>query len=245
MSRGSKASVILVEDNEALRNELALFLTDEGYAVRGVDCGSELNLALASGCADILILDLNLPEEEGISITRRIRSALPHIGIVILTARVRSVDRLDGYAAGADVFLTKPTRPDELIAVLNNLLVRIKAPGAAPNWQLDVSAMALQSPAGEQIVLTRAEVVLLREMALTGQCVEHDRLIALLGDDAQPEKVNKARIEVLISRLRSKLDVHASQGLTIRALRGQGYQLSLPLLLKNLPVVRESDAESI
>ncbi len=97
-------SLIVVEDNETLRQELVLYLAEEGFRVRGVDGGAELNQAIQEQATDILILDLNLPEEDGISITRRIRQALPNIGIIMLTARLRSTDRLEGYAAGADVY---------------------------------------------------------------------------------------------------------------------------------------------
>jgi DNA-binding response OmpR family regulator len=239
--RQCKASLILVEDNHALREELAHFLKEEGYAVQGVDCGAELNQVLASSQPDILILDLNLPEEDGASIARRIRAAMPQVGIVMLTARVRSIDRLEGYTAGADVFLTKPTRPEELSAVLANLLGRLRRQPHRQDpagWQIDVKAMALHSPSGAHLALTRAEVILLREMALSGQVAEHGRLMDLLGDESQPEKVNKARVEVLVSRLRGKLEAHAADGLTIRAVRGRGYQLSMPVEVKNLPAPR-------
>ncbi len=115
-------SVVVVEDNETLRDELVLYLSEEGFAVRGVGGGGqELNEAIEALPTDILILDLNLPGEDGISITRRIRRSLPTVGIIMLTARLRSTDRLEGYASGADVYLTKPTRPEELVAVVRNL----------------------------------------------------------------------------------------------------------------------------
>ena len=126
-SRIATVSVILVEDNVTLRRELVHYLSEEGFAVRGVGSGEELNLALKSGHADIAILDLNLGDEDGISITRRLRRALPGMGIVILTGRARSSDRLEGYASGADVYLTKPTQPAEIVAVVRNLFSRLKS----------------------------------------------------------------------------------------------------------------------
>jgi DNA-binding response OmpR family regulator len=227
-------SLILVEDNETLRDELALYLSEEGFAVRGVDCGDGLNEALAAQGADILILDLNLPEEDGISITTRIRRMMPDMGIIILTARVRSIDRMEGYAAGADVYLTKPTRPQELAAVIRNLFGRLKPAPGATQWELDVAGLTLRTPEGVLLRLTGSEARLLKELALCGQYMDHAALVARLGDEQLSEKINKARIEVLISRLRSKLGPHIGAGVDIKALRGRGYQLGFPLIVRNL-----------
>lgn len=227
-------SVIVVEDNETLRDELVLFLSEEGVDVRGVGSGEELNLAIQARRADILILDLNLPAEDGISITRRIRSALPTVGIIILSARVRSTDRLEGYATGADVYLTKPTRPEELVAVVRNLFGRIGTASMPAPWQLDMTALTLFSPMGAEIRLTGGEALLLKELALNGQFMDHAALMAQFGEKAQSGKVNKARIEVLISRLRTKLSPHVGMGFDIKALRGRGYQLGFLLVVKNL-----------
>lgn len=228
-------SIIIVEDNETLREELALYLTEEGFAVRGVDCGADLNAALDAQSADILILDLNLPHEDGISIIARMRGAFPALGIIVLTARVRSADRIEAYTAGADVYLSKPTRPEELAAVGRNLFGRLKPGAGAAQWQLDVAALALRAPSGAEIGLTGGETRLLKELAFSGQCIDHATLVARLGDELQSEKTNRARIEVLVSRLRAKLAAHADGGLDIKALRGRGYQLSCPLAVKNLP----------
>jgi DNA-binding response OmpR family regulator len=229
-------SVIVVEDNETLRDELVLYLSEEGFAVRGVGSGPELNQALEVLQADILILDLNLPEEDGICITRRIRSALPRVGIILLTARVRSTDRMEGYASGADVYLTKPTRPEELVAVVKNLFARLGVQMSPLPWQLDMSGLQLQSPQGQQIELSATEARLLMALTVNGQFMNHAALLSRFGDPEQSEKINKARLEVLISRLRSKLGPHVSSGFDIRVVRGQGYQLGFMLAVKNLPL---------
>ena len=234
---GAKApSLIVVEDNETLRDELVLYLSEEGFAVRGVGSGADLNQAMESLPTDILILDLNLPEEDGISITRRIRRALPKVGIILLTARVRGMDRLEGYASGADVYLTKPTRPEELVAVVRNLFARLGLQKSPPPWQLDMSGLTLHAPTGRQIELTATEARLLMALAVNGQFLEHASLLSRFGDEAQSEKINKARLEVLISRLRNKLGPHMNDGFDIRAVRGQGYQLGFGLVVKNLTV---------
>jgi DNA-binding response OmpR family regulator len=231
-------SVIVVEDNLTLRHELVLFLSDEGFDVRGVGTGEELNRALQAQRADILILDLNLPAEDGISITRRIRNSLPAVGIIILSARVRSTDRSEGYATGADVYLTKPTRPEELAAVVRNLFGRIGAAVVPAQWQLDMTGLTLIAPKGAEIRLTGGEALLLKALALNGQFMSHAALESLFGDEGQSEKINKARVEVLISRLRTKLGPHVGAGFDIKALRGRGYQLGFSLAVKNLNTSR-------
>jgi DNA-binding response OmpR family regulator len=229
-------AVIVVEDNETLRDELVLYLSEEGFSVRGVGSGPELNQAIELLPTDILILDLNLPEEDGISITRRIRRSLPTVGIILLTARVRSADRLEGYASGADVYLTKPTRPEELVAVVRNLFARLGKQTRPQPWQLDMSGFMLHSPKGLQIELTGSEARLLMALAVNGQFLDHAALLSRFGDEAQSEKINKARLEVLISRLRTKLGPHISHGFDIRAVRGQGYELGFVLVVTHLAV---------
>jgi DNA-binding response OmpR family regulator len=184
----------------------------------------------------LLVLDLNLPDEDGISITRRIRNALPTVGIILLTARLRSADRLEGYANGADVYLTKPTRPEELVAVVKNLFSRLGVGMRPAPWQLDMAGFMLQSPKGLQIELTANEARLLMALTVNGQFLDHAALLSRFGGEAQSEKINKARLEVLISRLRTKLGPHVSNGFDIRAVRGQGYQLGFVLVVKNSPV---------
>lgn len=227
-------AVIFVEDNERLRDELVHYLVEDGFMTRGVGSGDELNRALEDHPADILILDLNMAGEDGISITRRIRRTLPEVGIIILTGRVRGSERLEGYASGADVYLTKPTRPDELVAVIRNLYARL-APAAqhtqAPQWQLDVAALSLRGPQGVNIALTATEMRLLKELSLSGQYLDRE---ALAYKMARPIAGDDVNIVVLISRLRRKLRPHIDGAPSITCHRKQGYQLCLPLTLVNL-----------
>jgi DNA-binding response OmpR family regulator len=227
-------SVVVVEDNETLRDELVLYLSEEGFAVRGVGSGQELNDAMEALPTDILILDLNLPEEDGISITRRIRRSLPTVGIIMLTARLRSTDRLEGYASGADVYLTKPTRPEELVAVVRNLFSRLGVRVDPAPWEIDMAGSMLHSPKGLQIELTANEARLLMALTVNGQFLDHAALLSRFGGEAQSEKINKSRLEVLISRLRTKLGPHISRGFDICAVSGQSYQLDFVLVVKNM-----------
>ena len=107
------ADIIIVEDNPAVREALAEYLLDEGFAVRSASDGAALDLLLQAQVADALILDLNLPHENGYAIAKRVRQSFPAIGILILSARVKG-DPLDPQAAIADLQLAKPVAPGAL-----------------------------------------------------------------------------------------------------------------------------------
>ena len=234
MSPLSSISVLLVEDNITLREELSDFLRAEGFKVRVAGDGLEMNRAIERDMPDILILDLNLPFEDGIDITKRIRASLPELGIIILSARVRSSDRKDGYASGADIYLTKPTNPVELVSVIQNLHRRLKPVKSQLNWLLDTVKNTVTSPEGLEVKITGSETMLLKELILHGRFATHDDLISYVGNPDKDEESNKLRIEVLISRLRKKLSPHIDPSLFINVLRGKGYQLKIAMELKNL-----------
>lgn len=234
MSPLSSISVLLVEDNIALREELSDFLRAEGFKVKVAGDGLEMNRAIERDMPDILILDLNLPFEDGIDITKRIRASLPELGIIILSARVRSSDRKEGYESGADIYLTKPTNPVELVSVIQNLHRRLKPINSQPNWLLDTVKNTVTSPVGAEVKITGSETMLLKELILHGRFATHDDLINYVGNPEKDEESNKLRIEVLISRLRKKLSPHIDPSLFIKVLRGRGYQLKIPIALKNI-----------
>ena len=234
MNTTPPVSVLLVEDNITLREELSDFLRAEGFTVKVAGDGLEMNSAIERGMPDILILDLNLPFEDGIDITKRIRASLPELGIIILSARVRSSDRKDGYESGADIYLTKPTNPVELVSVIQNLHRRLKPAKSSANWLLDTIKNTLTTPEGVDVKVTGSETLLLKELVLHGRFATHEDLISYVGNPDKDEESNKLRIEVLISRLRKKLSPHVDPALFINVLRGRGYQLKIPVELKNI-----------
>jgi len=227
-------SVMIVEDNARLREELSDYLRDEGFLVTSVSDGEELNAALEHQMPSIVVLDLNLPNEDGISIAKRLRSALPNIGVIMLTARVRSVDRNEGYAAGADVYLTKPTSPDEIVHVIQNLHRRLAPAETSKNWVLDTEKNLIILDMVNQLPLTSLETLLIKELILHGKFISHDDLVYYLGDPSESADFNKSRIEVLISRIRKKVSVFTDPQSFIKVIRGRGYQLIKPITLKNL-----------
>ena len=225
-------SVILVEDNISLREALEHHLVDSGFSIRGVGDGQELNQELAISKPDVIVLDLNLPEEDGISIAKRVRLAYPSMGIVMLTARVRSIDRHEGYDSGADVYLTKPVNPSELTTVLQNLCRRISPQADNPSWSLHLASLQLVSPAKETIKLTCSEAKLLQELALSGELLSMSRLIEVFGDIDLPEPTNKLRIEQVVSRVRRKMDVLLGGQPSIKAVTRLGYKLFVPVVIE-------------
>jgi DNA-binding response OmpR family regulator len=225
-------SVILVEDNISLREALEHHLVDAGFSIRGVGDGQELNQELAISRPDVIVLDLNLPDEDGISISKRVRLAYPTIGIVMLTARVRSIDRHEGYDSGADVYLTKPVNPSELTTVLQNLCRRISPQVDNQAWSLHLASLQLVSPAKEVIKLTVSEAKLVQELALSGELLSMSRLIEVFGDIDLPEPTNKLRIEQVVSRVRRKMDVLLGGQPSIKAVTRLGYKLFVPVVIE-------------
>jgi len=225
-------SIILVEDNIALREALEDHLLSAGFDVRGLGDGHELNIELQSFKPDVVVLDLNLPEEDGLSISKRLRKAYPGIGIVMLTARVRSIDRHEGYDSGADVYLTKPVKPDELTTVLQTLCKRITPPDTQSTWKLSMNSLQLTTPSSEIIKLTVSETNLVYELALSGELLNMSRLIEVFGDIDLEENTNKLRIEQIISRVRKKIEPFLDSKPGIKAVTRMGYKLFLPISIE-------------
>ncbi|MEI7783963.1 MAG: response regulator transcription factor [Betaproteobacteria bacterium] len=222
-------SVVLVEDNERLRSELEDTLKENGFDVRGVDSGAALNRALQERPANVLVLDLNLAEEDGISIGRRIRLTFPEIGILMLTARVMSADKEEGYQSGADVYMTKPARPAELCAAIRNLLRRVTAAPEQSDWVLNKTAMTLTWRHTEVIELSANELRVLSILAMRNNYAEAHELEAVFETQGGDAAANKLKLTVLISRLRSKISPYTGPINPFRSIRNRGYQLCITL----------------
>jgi DNA-binding response OmpR family regulator len=221
-------SLLLVEDNDMLREELQHYLRNEGFDVRSADGGEAMSQALLERPADIFVLDLNMAGEDGISIAKRIRSSLPDARILMLTARVMSSDKLAGYESGADVYMTKPARPAELAAALRNLSARLPRQSVEKKWVLDTRLLRIYHQQKTSIELTGSEANLMKVLALGSGCVCNETLqVVLFKDQSVDGDTAKLRLEVLISRLRSKLTKHTGEVNLIKSVRGLGYQLCM------------------
>jgi len=230
-------SVLLVEDNLRVSDELSLVLTAAGYATRCAYDGEHMRALLTITTPDVVMLDLNLPNEDGISLCKWLRDLHPFMGIVMLTARVMGSERTEGYQAGADVYLTKPTRPEEILAVIRNLMRRhdrhgSPLPNATLGWTVHQKSMSLSAPDADVLSLTPKETIALINLAQTPTHCTYNELIEKLSGEEQRTSFDKVRLEVLISRLRSKLFKFKAQAFEIKTVHGAGYRLSTPLKVK-------------
>ena len=121
----AKLNIVVVEDNDDLRDLTCQVLTNEGHRAMGLSCAEELEDMAGGEPADIFLIDINLPGESGISLSKRIRQAQPFVGIIIISARTDLDDKVIGYDSGADVYLPKPVAMEELLAAVSAVQRRI------------------------------------------------------------------------------------------------------------------------
>ena len=227
----SPLNIALVEDHADLRELYVDFLRGQGHSVTGFCMADELDDFCAHQHIDLLILDLNLPGESGFDIATRLRAAYPALHIVILTARSAVVDRIRGYASGADLYLCKPITPAELDAVVGSVARRVKDDHAQHiQLSLNLTTAQLCGPA-RSLALTPPEVTLLKALTeAPDDKLGYWRLQELLA--LGPDERGKAALEVRISRLKKKLhDVGAPEP-AIKAVWKEGYQLCVPVVIQ-------------
>ena len=219
--------ILVVDDDPALRELLTGYLTSNGFSVQAVGDGVAMRAALAGNFPDAIVLDLMLPGEDGLALTRGIRSQ-SNVPILMLSARGEEVDRVIGLEVGADDYLAKPFGPRELLARLRALLRRSLAPPAGTRmlrfgrWQLDRWTRQLQPPDGAPVQLSQAECRLLQTfLEHPGSVLARDELMDL----ARGRSIDafERSIDLLVSRLRAKLADDPREPRFIRTVRGVGY----------------------
>jgi two-component system, OmpR family, response regulator len=229
--------VLIVDDDEGLKQQIASYLENNGYRVETARDAPTMDHALAQSSFDVVILDLMMPGEDGLSICRRL-SAQNDVAIIIMSAMGEEVDRIVGLELGADDYLPKPSNPRELLARIRAVLRR-RPPGggeSAPRqariynfagYQLDPARRRLKAPSGLIVLLTRGELSLLISLLdRAGEVLTRDQLL----DTARVEDADvfDRAIDVQISRLRRKLGEGDRQDI-IRTVRGVGYRLTAPV----------------
>jgi DNA-binding response OmpR family regulator len=232
-NRATCLSVVIVEDHEDLRNVMVDVVTSFGHHVVGLSCAEEMDDEVGGLPIDLLIVDLNLPGEDGISLAKRFRAAQPLAGVIMATGRSQVHDKVTGYNSGADIYLQKPVSTDELMAAINSLSRRLLEQVNARDHSrptkisLDASKLQLAGPQGE-IGLTDTEALILSALARApGQRLEIWQLLALLKLDLNT--YSKSAFEVRMVRLRKKLITVGAEKHCIRSIRMLGYQLSVAL----------------
>ena len=232
--------VVVVDDEPELRAILCDYLGRHGFSVRAVASGDELDASLATEDADLLILDIAIPDEDGLSITRRIRAGST-VPILVLTAAADVVDRIVGLEVGADDYVTKPFDLRELRARIRALLRRSGRPALAGTAaeqtgvrlvqfgrvKLDVDARQLRQDDGEVVALTSMEFDLLNAFAQNpNRVLTRDRLLDLPHHrDSQPYDRS---IDIRIARLRRKIEPDPGKPQVIKTIHGTGYMYVRP-----------------
>ena len=227
----SPLNILVVEDHDDLREVTVATLSDMGHQVRGIPSAEEINGALNTFHPQLMVLDLNLPGEDGLSVARRMREVLPDLRIIMVTARNRSTDFIAGYHSGADIYLAKPTDPAELKAAVSALARRIQPPVGSTLLILNTKAMRLSGPSQSiDVSETDSRILAALTQASDGR-LETWQILELLGKEAD-EHEKKARV-VHITRLRKKLLDAGAPEPTIKATRGIGYQLCTQIQIKH------------
>lgn len=223
--------ILVVEDNDSLREATVAFLQNQGHQVTGLVCAEEVDETPTRDIPDLYLIDVNLPDENGFRLTERIRQSQPLAGIILITARGQLTDRLEGYSSGADNYLVKPVEPPELLACINNLARRLKASAPMPKAGLVLNSqtLCLSGPKAEAS-LTHGEGLLLAALCRSaGQKLERWQAMQLV--DAKDKGLLPANLEMRISTLRKKLSHCGAPDEAILTLRGFGYGLSCQIEL--------------
>lgn len=219
-------SIIVVDDSAIVRESVQMYLTRAGFRVRAAEDGSALRRLLAESPADLVVLDLQMPGDDGLTLMRFLRATTP-CGIIMLTADAHPSRRVAALENGADDYLCKPHQPRELLARVRAVLRRI-APDprnvseAVPFWRLDQESRGVVARDGRHTRLTEAEFKLLHLlMQQPGEALSRDDLLtAIYG---RGWTYFDRSIDVLVARLRRKLALAAPDQEHIRAVRGTGY----------------------
>jgi DNA-binding response OmpR family regulator len=225
-----QAHILVVDDDAGLRTLLEQYLGTQGYGVTTAADGKDMDAALAAINPDLVILDLMMPGEDGLSIARRLRAstALP---IIMLSARGEDIDRIVGLEVGADDYLPKPFNPRELLARIRAVLRRGQGMAETVNtaqrvndfgpFRLDIEAQRLLCD-GEEVPLTTAEFAILRIFVEhPNRVLTRDGLMDMIkGYERDPFDRS---IDVRVTRLRRKIEPDPANPVYIRTVWGQGY----------------------
>jgi DNA-binding response OmpR family regulator len=219
--------LLLIEDNLGLANGLVHSLAQSNYVTDAVHTGRAAITACATTSYQLVIMDLGLPDMDGVEVLRRLRQRGMTSPVLILTARDELQDRILGLDAGGDDYLTKPFELSELEARIRALLRRGSSASATLRFgKIEFDPLSRQATIESRAVeLTRRELAVLELLLLRpGRIVSKQQLMESMYTSA--EDANPSVIEVFVSRLRRKLD-EAGAGVGIRVLRGLGYRLEL------------------
>jgi len=231
--------VLVVEDDVVTRSKLVGYFQNEGYQVSEAESGEQMRDMLQSNAIDLVMLDINLPGEDGLMLTRELRSQ-SDIGIILVTGRTDSIDKIVGLEMGADDYVTKPFELRELLVRVKNLLWRIAAARNSSGvdssakqddsivrfgeWTFDVQRRAL-SRNGEPVKLTKAEYELLVALSsYPNQVLSRERILNMISH--RVDAPNDRTIDVLIRRMRAKMEFDPKNPQIFVTVHGEGYMFA-------------------
>ncbi|WP_029030534.1 response regulator [Salinarimonas rosea] len=224
--------ILVVDDDPGIRQMLTRYLADEGFRVSAAESGAAMWSVLEADPADLVLLDLVLPQDDGLILARELRQR-SDIGIIMVTGRGDLVDRVVGLEVGADDYIAKPFHLREVLARIKTVLRRL-APRAAPpdtghgvlvrfhGFTLDSERRRLLAPSGEEVRLTGGEYALLTIfLEHAGRVLDRDRLMDLTRgrDWAAYDRT----IDAQVARLRKKIEARPKEPELIKSVRGVGY----------------------
>ena len=223
--------IVIVDDQPEICELVHNYLSGEGYRVSTANDGPSMRRIMQQYDVDLVLLDIMLPGDDGLSLARQLR-AQSDIGIIILTGRGETVDRIIGLEMGADDYLPKPFHLRELLARVKSVLRRASTRGESAKvlpqsavfngWKLDLTSRELIAPSGEEVRLTTGEFDLLAAfVANANQVLSRDRLLDLARNRASGPF--DRTIDVQVGRLRKKLEDDPQNPSLIKTVRGSGY----------------------
>jgi DNA-binding response OmpR family regulator len=230
--------IVIVDDDELLRSRLAAYLTSEGFRATTADGAAKFRDIMARERVDLALVDLTMPGEDGLSLTRFLRER-SEIAVVILTGKGDPVDRAIGLEIGADDYIAKPFNLRELLARVRSVLRRTRTPPGRKNgavapvvrfagWRLDLAKRTLTSPQGKSVPLTTAEFQLLEAFVThPNQVLGRDQLLQLVA--RRRWNPFDRTIDQHISRVRRKIEQDPKRPDLIKSIRGQGYLFAVQI----------------
>lgn len=228
----SDVNIIVVDDEPGLRGMMEDYLSMQGFSVASAENGAALDRLLSTHSPDLLLMDVNMPGEDGISIVKRLRNAGERMGIIMLTANSDESSKVTGLSNGADDYLTKPFEVRELLARVRSLQRRLppKAEKLAKKRQilefgplaLDMDGRRVFGPEGTEIEVSSMDFDLLETFARhPRQILSRDRLCELaFGRLLAPADRS---LDIRIARLRKKIEIDPSHPPVLKTVRGEGY----------------------
>lgn len=226
------ANLILLEDETVLRAELADFLSEHGHHVDTAEGIDAFERKFQPGKHLIALVDLGLPDGDGLDLIARLRAQGERLGIIVVTARSSSQNKADGLIQGADHYLCKPFDLVELVATVTALARRLEVGGASPSWILDTLRCQLIPPGKSPIDLTAQSYIVFKTIVSgSGKPVDRRKIIEALGESYLHYDLR--RLDTQMHQLRKVVAEASGLELPVRTARGRGYQITESIDLRS------------